>query len=54
MANQDLSEIDMDSLLVSVSVGLDCVLLFGCETRDEVPARLLLQSGDVLVMAVSV
>ncbi|KAI8926482.1 hypothetical protein BC831DRAFT_456320 [Entophlyctis helioformis] len=51
MAHQNRSEIGMDSPLVSVSVGLDADLLFGCETCDEMPVGLLLQSGNVLMMA---
>nr|KAJ3419024.1 hypothetical protein HK105_007505 [Polyrhizophydium stewartii] len=50
-AHQDRSEIDMDAPLVSLSIGLDAVFLFGTESRDDKPVALRLRSGDVVVMA---
>eukprot|EP00842_Homolaphlyctis_polyrhiza_P002463 jgi/Hompol1/3217/HPOL_001535-RA len=49
-AHQDRSELDMNAPLVSFSIGLDGVLLFGTETTNDRPIAIKLESGDVLVM----
>ncbi|KAL2911619.1 hypothetical protein HK105_208920, partial [Polyrhizophydium stewartii] len=50
-AHQDRSEIDMDAPLVSLSIGLDAVFLFGAKKRNDKPVPLWLRSGDMVVMA---
>jgi alkylated DNA repair protein (DNA oxidative demethylase) len=47
--HQDKDERDFDSPIVSVSLGLPAIFLFGGETRSERPRRLPLQHGDVVV-----
>lgn len=47
--HQDRNEQEFDSPIVSVSLGLSATFLFGGLSRNDRPARLPLQSGDVLV-----
>ena len=50
IAHQDRSEINKTSPLLSFSIGMDGILLFGTETRDDEPMAIRLESGDVLIM----
>ena len=47
--HQDRDEADMSAPIVSVSLGLAAVFLWGGAARTDKPARLSLQSGDVVV-----
>jgi alkylated DNA repair protein (DNA oxidative demethylase) len=47
--HQDRDEQDMDAPIVSVSLGLPAVFLWGGATRAERPERVLLHHGDVVV-----
>ncbi len=47
--HQDRNEVDFSQPIVSVSLGLPAVFLFGGMTRDARPLRLRLAHGDVLV-----
>lgn len=47
--HQDIDENDFSAPIVSVSLGLEAVFLWGGTTRTEKPARLPVASGDVLV-----
>jgi alkylated DNA repair protein (DNA oxidative demethylase) len=47
--HQDKDEKDQRQPIVSVSLGLPCVFLFGGERRDDRPQRILLEHGDVVV-----
>ncbi|MCV2367487.1 DNA oxidative demethylase AlkB [Roseateles oligotrophus] len=47
--HQDLDEQDLSQPIVSISLGLPAVFLFGGLTRADKPARLTLRHGDVLV-----
>ena len=47
--HQDKDEIDYDAPIVSVSLGLPAVFLFGGNTRKDRPRRMKLESGDVVV-----
>ena len=47
--HQDRNERDYAAPIVSVSLGLPAVFLFGGARRDERPRRVLLESGDVVV-----
>lgn len=47
--HQDLNERDMSQPIVSVSLGLDAVFLFGGATRGAPAAKYLLEHGDVAV-----
>lgn len=47
--HQDSNERDFTAPIVSVSLGLPAVFLFGGATRRERPRRILLESGDVVV-----
>jgi alkylated DNA repair protein (DNA oxidative demethylase) len=47
--HQDRDEQDFTAPIVSVSLGLPAVFLWGGKTRADKPQRLLLASGDVLV-----
>lgn len=47
--HQDRNEADMDAPIVSVSLGLPAVFLWGGMTRAERPRRVRLESGDVVV-----
>jgi alkylated DNA repair protein (DNA oxidative demethylase) len=47
--HQDKNEHDTAAPIVSVSLGLPCVFLFGGDTRDERPTRVPLFHGDVVV-----
>ncbi|MEO6393643.1 MAG: DNA oxidative demethylase AlkB [Pyrinomonadaceae bacterium] len=47
--HQDKDEQDKTQPIVSVSLGLPAVFLFGCERRDERPQRIPLTHGDVVV-----
>ena len=47
--HQDRNERDFDQPIVSVSLGLSAVFLFGGSHRHERPRRVRLESGDVVV-----
>lgn len=47
--HQDRNERDFSAPIVSVSLGLPAVFLFGGMRRSERPRRVLLESGDVVV-----
>jgi len=47
--HQDKDERDFTSPIVSVSLGLPAIFLFGGTRRSERPRRLLLENGDVVV-----
>ena len=47
--HQDRDERDFDAPIVSVSLGLPATFLFGGRTRKDVPRRIPLLHGDVLV-----
>jgi alkylated DNA repair protein (DNA oxidative demethylase) len=47
--HQDRNERDFGAPIVSVSLGLPAVFLFGGEQRNRKPMRLRLESGDVVV-----
>ena len=47
--HQDRDERDFDAPIVSVSLGLPAVFLFGGHARTDRPARVLLEHGDVVV-----
>jgi alkylated DNA repair protein (DNA oxidative demethylase) len=47
--HQDRDERDFASPIVSVSLGMSAVFLFGGLTRAQRPARVLLEHGDVVV-----
>jgi len=47
--HQDRNERDMDAPIVSVSLGLPAVFLWGGLSRGERPRRVRLESGDVVV-----
>ena len=47
--HQDKNEIDYTQPIVSVSLGLSAVFLFGGKSRKERPKRTKLESGDVVV-----
>ena len=49
-AHQDRSELTADPPLLSISIGLECVFLFGTTSRNDVPIALKLKSGDMVVM----
>ena len=50
-AHIDQSEVDAVKPLVSISLGPSAIFLVGGPTRDDQPLPLLLNSGDVVVMA---
>ena len=47
--HRDENERDLSAPIVSVSLGLPAVFLFGGESRGERPRRIRLESGDVVV-----
>jgi alkylated DNA repair protein (DNA oxidative demethylase) len=47
--HQDRNERDYTAPIVSVSLGLPAVFLFGGATRKERPRRMRLESGDIVV-----
>lgn len=47
--HQDRDELDLDAPIVSVSLGLPAIFLFGGSQRSDRPRRLPLQHGDVAV-----
>jgi alkylated DNA repair protein (DNA oxidative demethylase) len=47
--HQDRNERDFSAPIVSVSLGLPAVFLFGGARRSDRPQRVLLESGDVVV-----
>jgi alkylated DNA repair protein (DNA oxidative demethylase) len=47
--HQDRNEHDLSAPIVSVSLGLPAVFLFGGARRSDRPRRVLLESGDVVV-----
>jgi len=47
--HQDRHECDLTQPIVSVSLGLECVFLFGGLERTEKPRHILLEHGDVFV-----
>ena len=49
-AHQDRSELTAEAPLLSISIGLECVFLFGTTNRNDKPVALKLESGDLVVM----
>jgi alkylated DNA repair protein (DNA oxidative demethylase) len=47
--HRDENELDLTAPIVSVSLGLPAVFLFGGNSRSDRPRRILLESGDVVV-----
>jgi alkylated DNA repair protein (DNA oxidative demethylase) len=47
--HRDENERDLSSPIVSVSLGLPAVFLFGGNSRSDRPRRVLLESGDIAV-----
>ena len=47
--HQDRNELDFAAPIVSVSLGLSAVFLFGGLQRSETPRRVALMHGDVVV-----
>jgi alkylated DNA repair protein (DNA oxidative demethylase) len=47
--HQDRDERNFDAPIVSVSLGLPAIFLFGAQTRKERPRRIRLENGDVVV-----
>jgi DNA oxidative demethylase len=47
--HQDRDERNFDAPIVSVSLGLSAIFLFGGQTRKERPRRIRLENGDVVV-----
>jgi alkylated DNA repair protein (DNA oxidative demethylase) len=47
--HRDENEHDLTAPIVSVSLGLPAVFLFGGNSRSDRPRRILLQSGDIVV-----
>jgi alkylated DNA repair protein (DNA oxidative demethylase) len=47
--HQDRDELDYEQPIVSVSLGLEAVFLFGGQQRSDKPKRVRLASGDVVV-----
>jgi DNA oxidative demethylase len=47
--HRDENERDLTAPIVSVSLGLPAIFLFGGNSRSDRPRRILLQSGDVVV-----
>lgn len=47
--HRDENERDLTAPIVSVSLGLPAVFLFGGNSRSDRPRRILLQSGDIVV-----
>jgi alkylated DNA repair protein (DNA oxidative demethylase) len=47
--HQDRDESDFSAPIVSVSLGLPAIFLFGGDTRTDKPQRVPLQHGDVVV-----
>ena len=47
--HRDENERDLTAPIVSVSLGLPAVFLFGGNRRSDRPRRILLESGDVVV-----
>jgi alkylated DNA repair protein (DNA oxidative demethylase) len=47
--HRDENERDLTAPIVSVSLGLPAVFLFGGDRRSDRPRRILLQSGDVVI-----
>ena len=47
--HRDENERDLTAPIVSVSLGMPAVFLFGGNRRSDRPRRILLQSGDVVV-----
>jgi alkylated DNA repair protein alkB family protein 1 len=50
-AHQDKSEINEIAPLLSLSIGLECIFLFGSQDRSEEPIALHLKSGDLIIMS---
>ena len=46
----DDAELDLSLPLVSISIGLSAVFLFGGQTREEAPTPIWLRSGDAIVV----
>ena len=49
-AHQDRSELTAEAPLLSISIGSECVFLFGTTNRNDKPIGLKLESGDLVVM----
>lgn len=47
--HQDKNEVDFDAPIVSASLGLPAVFLWGGSKRDDIPSRIVLENGDVVV-----
>ncbi len=47
--HQDRHEIDLSQPIVSISLGLECIFLFGGLERTDKTKRILLEHGDVIV-----
>jgi len=47
--HQDKDELDLDAPIVSVSLGLPAIFLFGGLKRSDKPSRFRLQHGDIAV-----
>src|ERR1700726_2887976 len=47
--HRDENELDLTAPIVSVSLGLPAVFLFGGNSRSDRPRRILLESGDIVV-----
>jgi alkylated DNA repair protein (DNA oxidative demethylase) len=47
--HQDRHEINFDQPIVSISLGLECIFLFGGIQRTDKTKRILLEHGDVIV-----
>jgi alkylated DNA repair protein (DNA oxidative demethylase) len=47
--HQDKNELDFDAPIVSVSLGLPAVFLFGGPKREQRPRRVPVEHGDVVV-----
>ena len=50
-AHQDKSEPNTSSPLLSLSMGLDCIFLFGTYDRSDKPIAIHLESGDIVIMS---
>src|SRR5439155_12580092 len=47
--HRDENERDLSAPIVSVSLGLPAIFLFGSNRRNDRPRRILLESGDIVV-----
>ena len=49
--HQDTQELDPDKPLVSLSLGADCEFLIGGLEREHKPDKVVISSGDAIVMS---